>query len=69
MSGFKIRFNADPETGPGPWANRKSSRRKMMQSITDYLVQRCGCTNVTIMEVIDTPVAAESPAKKRAAKR
>lgn len=58
MARFRITFEATPEVGTAPWSGRESSRLKMMQSLTDYLLQRCACTNVSIMEVIDTPAVA-----------
>ena len=56
MARFRITFDATPEVGTAPWCNRESSRLKMMQSLTDYLLQRCNAHNVSIMEVVDTPV-------------
>jgi len=59
MARFVVHFDTDPETS-GPWQGRKSAKIKMHQSITDYLTQRCGCNNVSVKEVVDTPVAAAS---------
>jgi hypothetical protein len=64
MANFKISFSADPDTG-GPWQGRKSSRQKMIQSITDYLTMRCECSDVVLMEVIDTPAEQASPVAKK----
>ena len=59
MARFRITFEATPEVGTAPWAGRESARLKMIQSLTDYLVQRCQCSNVSIMEIVDTPAAVE----------
>ena len=70
MARFKISFECTPEV-TGPWANRKpaSARLKMMQSLTDYLTNRCAATNVTILELVDTPVVEEVKETKKVKKR
>jgi len=65
MARFRIDFDADPDTS-GPWQGRKSSRMKMIQSVTDYLSSRCGANGVSVKEIIDTPAVEAVPvAKKR----
>ena len=65
MASFTITFETDPETS-GPWQGRKSAKIKMMQGITGYLEERCGCNNVDLRENVPAPVAvAEEPPKIR----
>jgi hypothetical protein len=68
MAHFRISFDADPENSTAPWGHRESSRLKMMQSLTDYLTERCCASNVTIVEVIDKP-PVEEPAAPVAVKK
>ena len=61
MSRFRIDFEATPEVGTAPWSGRESARLKMIQSITDYLLERCACNNVSVKEIIDKPVEVAKP--------
>lgn len=65
MAKFRISFDATPEVGTAPWCGRESSRLKMMQSLTDYLTQRCNAHNVSIMEIIDNPAVAVAAPRSR----
>jgi hypothetical protein len=71
MAQFRISFEADPENSTAHWSGQKRSTLKMMQSLTDYLEQRCCAWNVRIMEVIDKPeeVAAKPTRKKAVARK
>ena len=62
-----MEFDATPEVGTAPWCNRESSRLKMMQSLTDYLTERCNASNVSIVAIADIPVV-EKPKRKIRAK-
>ena len=68
MARFKLSFECMPEV-IGPWANRKSSRLKMMQSVTDYITRRCSATNVTILELVDTPAVEEAKETEKSKKK
>jgi len=71
MARFRITFDATPEVGTAPWSGRESARLKMIQSLTDYLRERCACWNISIMEIVDTPetVEEEKPVKSAGRKR
>ena len=55
MGRYSITFEVDPNVGTAPWSGRESAKQKMMQSLYDYLTQRCGVSDAVIQEVVDTP--------------
>jgi hypothetical protein len=50
MGRYHITFECDPMTSNAPWSGRESAEAKMKQSLKDYLVQRCGASNVEVKE-------------------
>ena len=66
MGSYRISFEADPLNSKSGWGGRKTSQVKMILSLTEYLAERCGASNIRIFEVKEEAAApaVEKPKKR-----